>query len=118
MFRDGVFFLALASADAAGVMSSIAKALGMKAMDDPTVAEVGEHLGAAKALLVLDTFEHLLSAAPDVSELISRCDGLTVLVTSREALHVRGEHVCRSRPWKCQQVTPSPGPPIRRCPCS
>lgn len=106
MFRDGVFFLALASTDAAGVISSIARALGMTASEDPTVADVGEHLGAAKALVILDTFEHLLSAAPYVGDLISRCNGLTVLVTSREALHVLGEHVVPIAPL---ELPPSGG---------
>jgi predicted ATPase/transcriptional regulator with XRE-family HTH domain len=94
MFRDGVFFLALASTDSVrGVMASLCEALGMSAMEDPTVANVAGHLGAAEILIILDTFEHLLAGASGVSELLSACEGLRALVTSREALHVRGEHV-------------------------
>ena len=42
-------------------------------------------------MLVLDNFEHLLSAAADVGRLVANAAGLTVLVTSRSPLRVRGE---------------------------
>ena len=42
-------------------------------------------------LLVLDNFEHLLDAAAGVAETIGSCPRLTVLVTSREPLHIEGE---------------------------
>ncbi|MDP9235711.1 MAG: helix-turn-helix domain-containing protein [Actinomycetota bacterium] len=94
MFRDGVFFLPLASTDSApGVMASLGRVLGMGVVEDPTVADIAGHLGTGEILIILDTFEHLLEAAPRVSELLSTCEGLRALVTSREALHVRGEHV-------------------------
>ena len=44
-----------------------------------------------RLLLVLDNFEHLLDAAAGVAETIGSCPQLTVLVTSREPLHVDGE---------------------------
>ncbi|MBW3634117.1 MAG: tetratricopeptide repeat protein, partial [Chloroflexi bacterium] len=43
-------------------------------------------------LLVLDNFEHLLTAAPIVVDLLAAGPGLRILVTSREALRLRGEH--------------------------
>jgi predicted ATPase len=49
-------------------------------------------------LLMLDNFEHLLAAAPVVSELLTGCPGLTVLVTSRAALHLSAEHEYAVRP--------------------
>ena len=42
-------------------------------------------------LLVLDNFEHLVDAAPDVAPLLEGCPGLKVLATSREPLHLRWE---------------------------
>src|SRR3954454_9818774 len=44
-----------------------------------------------KSLLVLDSFEHVIPAAPLLSDLLSVAPGLTILVTSREALRVYGE---------------------------
>jgi predicted ATPase/DNA-binding CsgD family transcriptional regulator len=43
-------------------------------------------------LLVLDNFEHVLAAAPLVSELLLNCPGLKALVTSRAPLRVSDEH--------------------------
>jgi non-specific serine/threonine protein kinase len=42
-------------------------------------------------LLVLDNFEHLLAAAPTVSQLLDRCPQLTILVTSRHPLGLSTE---------------------------
>jgi predicted ATPase len=42
-------------------------------------------------LLVLDNFEHLLTAAPAVAALVGACPQLTVLVTSRAQLRLGGE---------------------------
>jgi predicted ATPase len=54
-----------------------------------------EHLKASlrdkQLLLLLDNFEHVVSAALPVADLLGACPHLTVLVTSREALHVRAE---------------------------
>jgi predicted ATPase len=44
-------------------------------------------------LLVLDNFEHLLAAAPDLVTLLAVCPRLSLLVTSRIILRVRGEQV-------------------------
>ena len=50
---------------------------------------VKRFLGPKHALVVLDNFEHLLSAAPMVTELLAHCRALTVLATSREPLQSR-----------------------------
>ena len=49
-------------------------------------------LRAKALLLVLDNFEHVASAAPLVTELLRAGPHLKVLATSREALHLNGEH--------------------------
>ena len=43
-------------------------------------------------LIILDNFEHVLDAAPLVTELLKACPQLIVLATSREPLHLYGEH--------------------------
>ncbi len=44
-------------------------------------------------VLLLDAFEHLIQLAPLISDLLSRCPGLAVLVTSRRRLGIVGERV-------------------------
>jgi predicted ATPase/DNA-binding CsgD family transcriptional regulator len=48
-------------------------------------------LNEQSPLLVLDNFEQVLGAAPAMANLVSRCPGTTVLVTSRSALGINGE---------------------------
>jgi predicted ATPase/serine/threonine protein kinase len=43
-------------------------------------------------LLLLDNFEHVVSAAVQVAELLERCENLTVLATSRARLNISAEH--------------------------
>src|SRR4029079_15133247 len=84
-YDRGVWWVPLASVtDPALVDTTASQALGSK---DTLVATVGDK----RLLLVLDNFEHLLDAAPRVAEAISSGPRLTVLVTSREPLHVEGE---------------------------
>ena len=43
-------------------------------------------------LLILDNFERLIAAGPHVAALLAVCPRLQVIVTSRELLHISGEH--------------------------
>ncbi len=73
----GARFVTLAAInDAERVGPAIAQALG----DDDV------------ALVVLDNFEHVLAAAPEVAALLAASPGLKVVATSRAPLHVAGEH--------------------------
>jgi predicted ATPase/class 3 adenylate cyclase len=85
-YPGGVWWVPLASLrDPALVLESAAKALG--ASDD-----LAEHIGDTRLLLLLDNFEQLVAAAADLAPLLSRCRNLSLLVTSREPLHLAGEH--------------------------
>src|SRR4029077_11656355 len=46
----------------------------------------------APMLLLLDNFEHLIQAAPTVAQILAVGSNLKILVTSRAALHLYGEH--------------------------
>ena len=84
-FAAGVFWVGLAPLrDPARVLGAIGLALGAR-------DGVAEHVGERELLVVLDNFEHVVAAAPDVSGLVSACPNLTVIVTSRERLNVAGE---------------------------
>jgi len=46
----------------------------------------------APMLFLLDNFEHLVQVAPQLTELLTASPHLKIMVTSRAALHVYGEH--------------------------
>jgi predicted ATPase/class 3 adenylate cyclase/DNA-binding CsgD family transcriptional regulator len=53
-------------------------------------------LGDQDLLLILDNAEHVLSAVAELADAVLRsCPRITLLVTSREPLGIRGEHVVR-----------------------
>src|SRR2546421_1113809 len=93
-FTDGVFFVALAPlSDPALVIPTIAQSLGLRgAVDRPALEHLTTYLQNKHLLLLLDNFEQVVSAAPQVADLLAACPQLKVLVTSREILHVRTEH--------------------------
>lgn len=92
-FRDGVFFVALAPLTESGlIVPTIAQTLGIRESAGRLILTIlKEYLQSRNILLVLDNFEQVISAAPLVAELLAACGQLYILVTSREALHVRGE---------------------------
>lgn len=92
-FESGVVFVSLAPVlDPTLVSAAIAQAAGLKnAGSQPLRAFIIDFLRGRRLLMVLDNFEHLLGATPLVAELLSAAPGLKVIVTSREALNIRGE---------------------------
>jgi predicted ATPase/DNA-binding CsgD family transcriptional regulator len=93
-FPDGACFVSLASVtDHRLLASTIGQALGLREAGEKRVLErVAAYMQERQMLLLLDSFEQLLEASPVVSDLLAACSGLTVLVTSRAALHISGEH--------------------------
>jgi predicted ATPase/DNA-binding XRE family transcriptional regulator len=92
-FSDGAAFVALAPVGDAGlVVPTVARSLGLtEAGGRGPMEALRAYLSGKRFLLVLDNFEHVLEAAPEVVGLVESCPGLTVLVTSRAPLRVRGE---------------------------
>ena len=93
-FPDGVVpvFLAIVT-DPAEVPAAIVSALGLpESAEREPLDVVAAWLKDRKGLLLLDEFEHLIPAAPCVSELLKTCPDLRILATSRELLGVTGEH--------------------------
>jgi predicted ATPase/class 3 adenylate cyclase len=93
LFPDGVFLVELAPLTSpALVTSTVTSALGVREEGGRPVVEVlTAFLRDRQLLLALDNFEHLLPAAPVVSDLLRACPKLKVLATSRAPLHLRGE---------------------------
>jgi predicted ATPase/class 3 adenylate cyclase len=85
-YPNGVWWVPLAPLrDPSLVLESAAAAVGAS-------GELAEHIGDKRLLLLLDNFEHLTAAADDLAALLARCPNVSLLVTSREPLHLAGEH--------------------------
>jgi predicted ATPase/DNA-binding SARP family transcriptional activator len=91
--EHGAWFVALAStADPVHVANTVAQALAITPLGGETPDEaIRRFLAPKRALVVFDNFEHLLSAAPLVTELLAAAPALNVLTTSREPLRVGAE---------------------------
>ena len=75
------------------VLPAVADTLRVTGTDD-LAAKIATALRGSDLLLVLDNFEHVVAAAPGLSHLVAGAGSdVQVLTTSREALHVHGEHL-------------------------
>ncbi|HEV2459149.1 MAG TPA: helix-turn-helix domain-containing protein [Ktedonobacterales bacterium] len=92
-FPDGVWFVSLSGlTDPALVVPTVAQTLGLREQGSQPFAEIlRQHLRHRRLLLVLDNFEQVAAAAPEVAALLAAAPRLSVLVTSRVTLHLRGE---------------------------
>ena len=91
-YPEGVLFVSLAGVrDPDQVMTAIAEAVGTT-INRSSFEAVADHFAAKRALLILDNFEQVVAGAPALTRLLTRCPGINMLVTSRVALRVIGEH--------------------------
>jgi predicted ATPase/DNA-binding CsgD family transcriptional regulator/DNA-binding XRE family transcriptional regulator len=93
-FPDGVYFVDLAPLrDPALLLPTIARALAVFERGGASpLAGLQAHLKERELLLVLDNFEQVRAAAPQVAELLTECPSVKILVTSRTRLRLRWEH--------------------------
>ena len=94
-FADGVCFVSLAPInDPELVIPTIAVALGLQERGNHCSLErLKTFLHDKQLLVLLDNFEQILPAAPLLSDLLSFCPRLKLLVTSRALLQIEGEYV-------------------------
>jgi len=93
--RDGTWFVDLSDViHSQGVALETGRVLGLnqKSGEDP-IALVSDALSGKEMLIVLDNFEQVMSAYKVVVTWLKSCPGVRFLITSREPLNVRGEHV-------------------------
>jgi len=84
-YRNGLFWVSLAALrDPDLVLETVAQRLGAR-------EELASHIGERELLLLLDNFEQVVDAAPELSRLLRACANLCLLVTSRELLRIDGE---------------------------
>ena len=92
-FTDVWFVPLAATGDADLVEVTIGRALGVQEGPTHSWSEAVERrLTDGAPLLILDNFEQVLGAAPQLSDWLSVNPSLKLLVTSRAVLHLAGEH--------------------------
>ncbi|HET8854086.1 MAG TPA: AAA family ATPase, partial [Ktedonobacteraceae bacterium] len=111
-FAGDVCFVPLAAiSDPDFVLPAIAQALGLRETAARSVLEeLQVALGEQSLLLLLDNFEQVLAAAPQLSDLLATCPNLHLLVTSRAPLRLHGEREFA--------VSPLPLPDLKHLPTS
>jgi len=91
-FRHGVAFVDLTDVrEAPLVVPAVLAVTGTAEVAGPEAAD-------RDMLLVVDNFEHLLDAGPALAAAVAGCTGLTLLMTSRERLHLWAEREVPVRP--------------------
>jgi predicted ATPase len=94
LFPDGIWFLDLASvSDPAFVPNTLASLLRLRESRDTNLTDLLiNYFHSRTALVIFDNCEHLIeSCAQLVNLLLTSCEGLYILATSREALLISGE---------------------------
>src|SRR6202521_1473331 len=96
-FPGGIYFIPLSPLSDPGLIASvIVQTMGIGEAGGQSPLEILkkslQDSLRAPMLFLLDNFEHLIPAAPIVAELLVMGPHLKILVTSRAALHVYGEH--------------------------
>jgi predicted ATPase len=96
-FASGVYFVPLAAVtDPNLIILAIAQTLGLRETSGhapiDTLKDYFCNSSSSPILLLIDNFEHLVVAAPLLTELLALAPHLKFLVTSRAALHVSNEH--------------------------
>jgi predicted ATPase len=107
----GVSFIDLAAVgDASMWPDAVVAALGIRPEGTrPVLDLLIDRLQGRRLLLVLDNVEQLVPAAPDLAALLAACPDLTVLVTSRIVLRLRGEREVLLTPLHTPPVGASSG---------
>jgi len=97
-YRDGVWLVeAAALADDRLLAATVAHVLGIPEQPGKSPEEsVIQGIGDKRLLVILDNCEHMVVMASRLASfIVSSCPGVTMLVTSREALGCPGEQIYR-----------------------
>jgi predicted ATPase/class 3 adenylate cyclase len=91
-FPDGIYFVPLGMIGQPDlVLPTIGQVVGLVDPGVETLNRLAEHIGDRCFLLVLDNFEQVTDAAPQIAEILLRAPRISALVTSRSPLRVYGE---------------------------
>jgi diguanylate cyclase (GGDEF)-like protein len=105
-FEDGTWFVDLADLrDPASIAAAISTAISEDIPEGAAMTGLARAMEAKRALLILDTCEHLVQPVAEVVvTLLRACPHLRILATSREELGILGEAIYRL------PLLPLPGP--------
>jgi DNA-binding SARP family transcriptional activator len=94
-FPHGVFFVPLNPVQAPeSILPAIAEALGLpRGGQDDRQTQLTNYLREKNLLLLLDGFEHLMTGAGLIAEILRQAAGVKILATSRTRLNIKGEQV-------------------------
>jgi len=94
-FPGGLFFIDLTSIhEPALILPTIAATLGLQEDPSREIADtLRDFLANRSILFVLDNFEQLVSGANIIANFLDDNPHVSLLITSRETLRLRGEHV-------------------------
>ncbi|MDG4825454.1 DUF4062 domain-containing protein [Asanoa sp. WMMD1127] len=106
LYRDGVRYVDLSTvAGVESVGEAIARALRLRTSGGVRSCEdLAMFLRTKRMLLVVDNFEHVAEAAPDLATLLRAAPGVTAVVTSRMPLRLNDERVFRVPPLRAPQA--------------
>jgi predicted ATPase/DNA-binding SARP family transcriptional activator len=91
-FPDGIVIVRLEAVDGADrIPGAVAAALPLRPGEGPTERQMLGYLRDRRMLLVLDNMDHVIAGASTLTEILEAAPETKILVTSREALNVRGE---------------------------
>lgn len=110
LFADGICFVSLAPVRALDrVLPTIAQALGCNEKPDHSLLDQLQTIMQKKRfLLLLDNFEHIADAAPQLKELLVACPHLKILITSRIVLRLLEEREFYIAPLAVPDLTRLP----------
>ena len=113
-FAGGICFVSLSTAGGnESMITAMAQAIGLREVPGQASREsLRDYVRglAQPMLLLLDNFEHLVSAASEIAELLTLSPNLKVVVTSQALLHVYGEHEFPVPPLAVPNLRSVPGP--------
>lgn len=95
-FSDGICFVPLAAVtEPSAVLPAVAQALGSALVETQSrspLETIQRSLSGKRFLLILDNFEQITAAGPQLTGLLGRLPDLKIIVSSRSWLNCYGEH--------------------------
>jgi len=113
-FADGVAFVDLAAIQRPRqVLPAISAAVGLSPSGGEPAVQLADVLAERQMLVVLDNFEHVLQAAPELEAIVEATGGV-MLATSRSPLGLRAECVVEVPPLEVPDPSESDSALARR----